>query len=607
MDRPPLPIRLIESLREFGARIIDVREWCAERWDLWFGRSVDFVLDAFDSFESLESATIRIVGVLLWPFAAIARLLRVPALFRWVIELPGNTAWWLYQAMAWSAERLHLGGAFARFSDFVYWLFTPVRAFGFFLYAWCVTRKPRDLALATPAILMLLPFVYVAIAGASRSSGVVAGRYRDAVKEYELAGDQETADLMRRKLEQLGVSTSRSDFIDALNLADRGDLDEARAKMEQLAPLDNPDDAPGYAPAHRWWVQHLLADKTQDGDMPLDRGARLALAAQHLERIRAAEGDSEPLAATQAYLLAEQGDIKQALAAITPYAEESLKASSMRLRLLVMDKQQAAAVGQAQAFLARFDASPPDPVSADDHRSRALAGRLLGRRLTVEESLVELTRLDPDAADARQQLAVISLQLAQQSLTSQSLDGGLLAERVIRAERMGASADAVGQTLQAIVIQRRGSEACRAAWNQMLASPDSTVTLLEIAGSLAASTGEITQARKAFWQVTESGDAPAVVWNNLAWTLLQEPLPQPTEALKAVNKALAKHPQDPHFRETRGQALLRLKQWRDAIADLEFALNAMPDSRDAHSGLATAYEAIGDLQLADVHRRLLGE
>jgi tetratricopeptide (TPR) repeat protein len=68
----------------------------------------------------------------------------------------------------------------------------------------------------------------------------------------------------------------------------------------------------------------------------------------------------------------------------------------------------------------------------------------------------------------------------------------------------------------------------------------------------------------------------AIAWNNYAFIVTQGEKPDYDEALKAVNKALEILPEEYHFRETRGQILVSLGKWQEAIPDLEFAVNGMP-------------------------------
>ncbi|TWT37090.1 Tetratricopeptide repeat protein [Posidoniimonas corsicana] len=600
MDRPPIHLRVLDGLREAGARVVDVREWVAEKWDHAFGTFFDSLLGVFDSFESLESGVARLVQIVFWPITATARLLRIDRLLGFLIHLPALIAWGVFAGLMRAAELVHMDGVLQRVADFMYWLTTPVRAVFSFVHAWGATRSARDLALATPALLMLLPFAYVAIAGKVQGHGTIAERYREAVRDADEQGDYEVADLMRRKLEQLGVSTNRSDYIAAARLEEQGDMAGAYQKMKGLAPAD----APGFMPAQYWIVQKLLANELTKAEEPelADPNRRLELALERLNQVSAATGQSEALALTRAYILVEQGHPDQALEAIGSYGSASFPAAAMRLRILAKSGRQRDATEQARLVLRLFDEHQPAEPSADDHRSRALAAAVAGEDQHAEQALLDLVAIEPDDPQARQQLSVVSMRLAQRTLGSDSFNGRRLAERVVRAQRLGAPPEAVASALQSIVAQRRRSDAHREAWNELLAAPDAGAELIHAAGTIAASAGEITQARKAFRQLTDAGDAPPVVWNNLAWALSQEPRPEYAEALVAVNHALAAEPNNPRFRETRGQAYLHLKRWREALDDLEHSLNAMPDSPGVHAGLATAYEAVGETQLADIHR-----
>ena len=85
--------------------------------------------------------------------------------------------------------------------------------------------------------------------------------------------------------------------------------------------------------------------------------------------------------------------------------------------------------------------------------------------------------------------------------------------------------------------------------------------------------------------------------------------PQTERALQLIEAALQAIPNHPEYHETRGQILLQLGRPKDAIQDLELALKAIPVTRrgGVHDGLARAYEALGDHDLAQRHRKLADE
>ena len=75
-------------------------------------------------------------------------------------------------------------------------------------------------------------------------------------------------------------------------------------------------------------------------------------------------------------------------------------------------------------------------------------------------------------------------------------------------------------------------------------------------------------------------------------------------ALALANAALKNAPDHPYLRETRGQILLKMKEYHEAIPDLEFALSAKELEVPIHLSLATAYEAIGLSEVAQKHLEL---
>jgi tetratricopeptide (TPR) repeat protein len=93
------------------------------------------------------------------------------------------------------------------------------------------------------------------------------------------------------------------------------------------------------------------------------------------------------------------------------------------------------------------------------------------------------------------------------------------------------------------------------------------------------------------------------IMNNLAVALTSRGDENLEQALKFANSAIENTPSvAPHFYETRGQILFRLKRYLDAIPDLERAL-AHPDlAAGAHRSLASCYAELGEAELSKSHR-----
>ena len=67
---------------------------------------------------------------------------------------------------------------------------------------------------------------------------------------------------------------------------------------------------------------------------------------------------------------------------------------------------------------------------------------------------------------------------------------------------------------------------------------------------------------------------------------------------------LDRKPDSPNYRETRGQILVKMGRYHDAMLDLEFAVQFMPDSASTHAAMAVACEKLGLKDLAAEHKKI---
>ena len=151
--------------------------------------------------------------------------------------------------------------------------------------------------------------------------------------------------------------------------------------------------------------------------------------------------------------------------------------------------------------------------------------------------------------------------------------------------------------------RRQDVPALASMFERVVALPDAPTALVAAVGTAAALEGDVRLARTLLERVVAADADHAVAWNNLAWALSQDPDKDLDRALAAVNRALELAPDEFRFRETRGQILVGLGRWQEAVDDLEFALNGMPDVPAIHVALATAYENLGQAELAEIHRQ----
>lgn len=93
------------------------------------------------------------------------------------------------------------------------------------------------------------------------------------------------------------------------------------------------------------------------------------------------------------------------------------------------------------------------------------------------------------------------------------------------------------------------------------------------------------------------------ILNNLAVAMAMRPDADLEQALKISQSAIEQTPAPtPHFFDTRGQILVQLGRYLEAIPDLEKALQMDDLAFEAHQSLAICYEKIGDKELGQLHR-----
>jgi len=122
--------------------------------------------------------------------------------------------------------------------------------------------------------------------------------------------------------------------------------------------------------------------------------------------------------------------------------------------------------------------------------------------------------------------------------------------------------------------------------------------------SAAVRTGDLAKAQRYYEIAFERNEAAPVLANNLAYVLARADPPQLERALELVDRALRKQPDDPRFRGTRGQIAVMQKRSKEAIVDLELALQKSSGNAELHQSLADAYDAVGEKSLAQRHRQL---
>jgi uncharacterized protein HemY len=135
-----------------------------------------------------------------------------------------------------------------------------------------------------------------------------------------------------------------------------------------------------------------------------------------------------------------------------------------------------------------------------------------------------------------------------------------------------------------------------------LAKGGAPATVHLLLGTLALRQEQWDDAQRHLELACERAPNTPILMNNLAWLLAHRDPPDLERALTVAKAAkfLAPHPE---ISDTLGTILARQGKSRQAITELETALQAFPDRPSIHHQLAMLYEQLGAVELAERHRR----
>ncbi len=96
--------------------------------------------------------------------------------------------------------------------------------------------------------------------------------------------------------------------------------------------------------------------------------------------------------------------------------------------------------------------------------------------------------------------------------------------------------------------------------------------------------------------------------NNIAFVLASRDEPDLEKALRIASKAIELTTDTPAaFYETRGEILLRMQRYAEAVEDFTRLLAEPVDSARTHRLLSQCYEALGQPDLAAMHNKVAGD
>jgi tetratricopeptide (TPR) repeat protein len=549
------------------------------------------------------------------------RLLR--GAFRWIVRLPRslNLIEWAMYAFAFPqhdwAKRLRRSLAteetqvgWQQAINPLYWIVWGCR----FAVRWIVTRPYRTLTPSIPAVLALAMILATVLASARRDRVQTQTVYLDVLRTSLADGDTEAASVAAQRLLAIDPNNLEHQYQLAMLDEELGKTAAAREAIVRLAIEKE------YGPAALWMLRALVYERNDD-----DAGeSGLVKRSEWSDEERALCHRCGTVAMTKlpseramlakkmyAEFLAENGYASDALrlyesiSAVDPSV--NLAAAQLANRIAQRNgdylEVQRYAKAAVRHLRPQLDANP---TSVQTRLQYAQALVLDERDQEAYRLLIEgweSTR-HPLMKMAAGEARVFTAERMKRSVgvrESLAERGPLLYQALELAPTSPVVLEAVVQfSIECSEVEDRELRAVR---KKLLAGVE-PAAMHFIEGTVALMNGDHEPAEHHLSLAAGDWVNMGGLLNNLAYALLskndEELLPK---ALDLSNAALTQIPDYPALLETRGQILLKMERYREAIADLEKAL-ADPNMRPtAHRGLAEAYTQLGLAELAEENRR----
>lgn len=472
---------------------------------------------------------------------------------------------------------------------------------GQFLYEWCVSIPWRQVAAGIPAMLLvgvLSVLGYLAYSdGGSWRRNLVAAQIQSAFEKEDFV----TAELLTRRQINVGDDSSDNLYRFALAQHQLEKNDEAISVMRQLVSQRRSDQA-------AWWLaQELYSGKLWAELKPEERadfGQLLTLLSQqrpddmvvklaYVEYLTASERYREaipllqqlatvrPVYGWQAAVLARRiGDTERA----TRLASTTLKAMQKLHGEEPANPALAIAVVRNLIFLDRHaDAAQTLADSITRMKTPEHQQTLRQAMGDTIAAWVSEIKQQPNNTPAEQLRVLKLLQVALQYAPNNPQVLTLVADRVL------ATLDSSNESLISI--------------RDALVKGTSPGIAHFIRGTTALMHDDLERGHRHLKLAAEHLPNSGAILNNLAVALTQRGEEHYEEALKLSEQAIiAVEQPSPYFYETRGQVLVKMQRYLDAIPDLERALAVEALAASAHQALATCYEYLDEPDLQADHQ-----
>ena len=464
-------------------------------------------------------------------------------------------------------------------------------------------RQWRSLLAGLPLLLAVVGVFYLAIAIGFKTDDDLRSRYLSAAEVSTAKGQHKVATLMFERATAIRKLSDRHLFLLAMSAHKSGQIAKGSAIVQMLAPLDYPR----HAQSHFWRAAQLTEKAKRT---PKD----VESAEKHLKHVLALDPSNHNAHAALATLYYETGQHELAVTKFQHAVNEHPELLLSFAKSLAFLGRSNEAKLQGERSLHWLDKKTRSEPQNTDWWYRAADACMFMTEFAKASEIVErLIQKNPDERKYAAALATVYVGW-EQSLQGSSMDvDQKRLELLSRATEVFPDNIGLFSGLMKLLGSRNDvSDQLEAFLNQNIADGKA----MGLSHLILGSKGFINQSEESSAVHLERAmelmpNAP-IVANNMAWHLLQNEPIQPEVAFDIVNpvierlspKDLAKTPELVALWDTRGVAWLKLGKYREAVSDLEYAVeNGLNGTPSTHAGLAEAYQQLGLVDLAKEHRK----
>jgi tetratricopeptide (TPR) repeat protein len=459
-----------------------------------------------------------------------------------------------------------------------------------FLQKYAATRPWIVMIRVIPAIILVGLAVALSLPSSTRSAQSAEG-YRTMFRRGVSEGDIAKAEFGYAKLQANGQLTTEDRFDHALLYA-ATDPDRTLRLVHEI--IVNSDTV--FVPACLWWGARLLPQTSHDSQTSSEFQQLLA-------RVLEKEPGSVEGHTMMVQFHLQRGEVDQAIVHLREIASKDAWLQA-QLGMLLKAK------GQREEAQHELAAAERKLSSAFSQQRITVEGQQrLATVYVYQERFADAVKMLTEGVERegspqlRSALADVYVAWANQDLAKTPIPWADCMGRLQKAIEYAPENVGALERIAELAIYSNIPEA-KEALNAILAKGEAPGAVHLVLGTQALVEGKLQQAQMHLEQAyAHTSKAPRLL-NNLAWLLAHKEQPELERALTLIDEAVRLEPQNASIHDTRGQILILLKRWKEAVTELELALKGMPNNGQIHSALAKAYSELGASALAEEHRKL---